>query len=510
MSGEFWNWVALILAAALLLAAIVLLGWALTRFLYFVLIRLPAKIREPQQSRVVLSLVIALIPMGDVTGYLVTVCRSFVAVLEIILSEISSALSSCEFSCAETVTFAISRISEELVSQARLLVGTFPTLSALFFVILAAATYAVLNSVRVKRADGTTVSGFDAPGVSSLTFIAIVLFSMYLSLVALLAVPLMQREVPPDGYNQTAFEARIGREVPSHQEFLQLFPQLVMRPGTTEPSEEMRAVAARIPLWNANRDLAFQALVARKNIAIETFRSQTALGLGGREVVSHDAALYQWLTDQREYIYQQLGRCLAAGRDALNAASTPTGTAQTPSVFTRTFSRAPGDLSTADSSCDISRFGTSLEAPGRTNRVEGLTSFIRDWTRWLIGPESMPLIIIVGLIGFSFLGASLSRVIRLGVGKQLETLSVSDLLLVILSGASAALLIFLASYGGLVVLGESDSDPSPYVVFALCFVASIFSEDVWAWARTNILGRVGTVKLDNPPAEAPAQPGKRG
>lgn len=496
MSGEFWNWVALILAAALLLGAIVLIGWLLFRLLYFILIGLPARIRQPQQAKVVLSLVIALLPLGDLTGYLTAVCRSFVSVLEITLSQVMGALSNCDFDCAQTVTFALSRISEDVVDQIRVLVATFPTLSALFFVILAAAIHAILGSVRVRREDGTTVTGFDTPGVSSLAFIGIVLFSMYLSLSALLAVPLMQREEAPKGYKQEDFERRVGLEIPSHQEFLQMFPQLVATAPAGEATDEVRSILSRVPVWNANRDFAYRALVTRKNSAIETFRSQTALGLGGREVVSHDAELQDWLTDQRDRIYAQLNRCLAAGREVI--AASLMSEAKSTETASRTFSRAPADISTAESYCDIPVFGTGTDAPGRTNRVEGLTSFIRDWTRWLIGPESMPLIIIVGLVGFSFLGAGLSRVIRLGVGRQLENLSLSDLLLVILSGASAALLIFLASYGGLVVLGASDSDPNPYVVFALCFVAAIFSEDVWAWARTNVLGRLGTVKVDEP------------
>jgi hypothetical protein len=66
----------------------------------------------------------------------------------------------------------------------------------------------------------------------------------------------------------------------------------------------------------------------------------------------------------------------------------------------------------------------------------------------------------------------------------------ADLVILVLSGATASLSIFVATYGGLAVIGDSAADPNPYVVFVLCLVAALFSEDVWPWLRRTVLGQV--------------------
>jgi hypothetical protein len=352
--------------------------------------------------------------------------------------------------------------------------------------------------VQPKNADARLSETLSTPGVTSLTFIGIILFSLYLSLSALLAVPLMEKQPIPANYEQADFEARITREFLSEQEFYKKYPtvdlpQAVQQSATTTEWLNAAGISGsfldRLSLWNANRSAAHQALERRKSIAIETFRSQSALGLGGREVVSHDAALQRWAIEERGEIYRQISNCLSAAQQAVRAFTVIDATIKNNTPDRPASSGFVGAILNADNQCSINDFGTNRDAPGRANRVEGLTSFIRDWTRWLIGPESMPLVIIVGLVGFSFLGACLSRIIRRGIGEELKGLSLTDLLLVVLSGASAALMMFLASYGGLAILGDSPGNPSSYVVFALCLVAAIFSEDVWAWARIKLLGR---------------------
>jgi hypothetical protein len=103
----------------------------------------------------------------------------------------------------------------------------------------------------------------------------------------------------------------------------------------------------------------------------------------------------------------------------------------------------------------------------------------------------MPLIIIVGLLGFSFLGAALARIVKAGTSDRaiLGWLSIPDLVVFIISGAAASLTVYAASYGGLAVLGDAGGNPNAYVVFTLCFAAALFSEKVWDWLR-EILGRV--------------------
>jgi hypothetical protein len=92
----------------------------------------------------------------------------------------------------------------------------------------------------------------------------------------------------------------------------------------------------------------------------------------------------------------------------------------------------------------------------------------------------------VGLVGFSLLGATLSRAVRVDEERLAAGLTSNDLFIVIAGGAAGAVVVFLAAYGGLAVLGNTGGDPNPYVVFLTCLVGAVYSEDVWRWARTKM------------------------
>jgi hypothetical protein len=111
------------------------------------------------------------------------------------------------------------------------------------------------------------------------------------------------------------------------------------------------------------------------------------------------------------------------------------------------------------------------------------------WFGWLLNTEQMPVVIIVGLIGFSLMGATVSRAVRASSqGKSAMSLTLDDVFLVFGVGMTAAIIIFLAAYGGLAVKGsDGGEDPNPYVLFATCLIAAVYSEDVWNWARGQIL-----------------------
>ena len=114
----------------------------------------------------------------------------------------------------------------------------------------------------------------------------------------------------------------------------------------------------------------------------------------------------------------------------------------------------------------------------------------------------MPVVIIVGLVGFSLLGATVSRAVRTRDDEANSTftkLTLDDLIIVIAVGTTAAVVVFLAAYGGMAVLGGNSGDPNPYVLFVTCLIGAVYSEDVWKWARGHGLPQkpVGT-KAEEP------------
>jgi hypothetical protein len=88
---------------------------------------------------------------------------------------------------------------------------------------------------------------------------------------------------------------------------------------------------------------------------------------------------------------------------------------------------------------------------------------VGSWTGWLLDTEEMPVVIIVGVVGFSLLGATVSGAVHAGGEKLAAGLELGELLAVVAKGMAAAVVVFLASYGGMTILGNSAVDPNPYV-----------------------------------------------
>jgi hypothetical protein len=123
------------------------------------------------------------------------------------------------------------------------------------------------------------------------------------------------------------------------------------------------------------------------------------------------------------------------------------------------------NLAVASNTCLESNDEQATNVPDRPSFADTLGP-VGGWTGWLLDTEQMPLVIIVGLVGFSLLGATVSRAVRReGPG---TAITLDDLLLVIAGGTTAAIVVFLAAYGGLALLGTTGGDPNPYVVFVTC------------------------------------------
>jgi hypothetical protein len=121
--------------------------------------------------------------------------------------------------------------------------------------------------------------------------------------------------------------------------------------------------------------------------------------------------------------------------------------------------------------------------------------------RWLLGAESLDLALITGMLGFGLFGASISTLVRRGALLESPNQApIADLVGVIIRGLSAAIVVFLATLGGLAIFSVSQAgqmtEPNPYALFLTCLAAAVFSEDVWLRVRRRLREQAGSTKAD--------------
>ncbi|OJW84959.1 MAG: hypothetical protein BGO69_10470 [Bacteroidetes bacterium 46-16] len=104
---------------------------------------------------------------------------------------------------------------------------------------------------------------------------------------------------------------------------------------------------------------------------------------------------------------------------------------------------------------------------------------------WLIKPNSYDLILIVGMVGFGLFGAVISIFInKMQFDPNLSTFE--NTVNILIRGFAAAIVIFLATKGGIAILNTGSNKPNPYVLFTTCLVGAVFSQPVWDWAKDFI------------------------
>lgn len=149
------------------------------------------------------------------------------------------------------------------------------------------------------------------------------------------------------------------------------------------------------------------------------------------------------------------------------------------------------------------------DIPGRQNIHDRLGIF-GIAAGWLLKTESPNLALITGMIGFGLFGALSASFIR---GASIDERgfprvpSNSELAGVVIRGVSATILTFLVVVGGLAVFSKGDLEPNAYAVFFACFVAAVFSEDVWNWAREQQRRRLAQTQENDASPEPPVGKG---
>jgi xanthosine utilization system XapX-like protein len=380
----------------------------------------------------------------------------------------------------------------------------------------------------------------------------LVIVASYLGLSALLAVSFFQSRaqsqqqytyealdkaltaslMPPE-----AFDGQFSKQLPGLKSVT--LPTLeadqdsqISRIATFFQDEQVRQGALYDRLqesWSILRVTAATLPQRLRDEAVNIFRSSSEGRSGGREAAEHFTKLILWHQQSSQESKDTLSACssqatrLASGlsqvfenfrRDLQVANANATTARRGYEEVVQSYlvgsggARIPADYwESAFRACRIQSRAERVDPPARPPFGASL-GVIGEWAGWLLRAESMPVVIIVGLVGFSLLGATVSRVVRRQLDAPSTGFTLDDLLLVIAGGTTAAFVIFLAAYGGLAVLGGgTTTDPNPYVVFVTCLVGAVYSEDVWQWARQRVLSNALDQNANNKLAGTQIQTG---
>jgi hypothetical protein len=104
---------------------------------------------------------------------------------------------------------------------------------------------------------------------------------------------------------------------------------------------------------------------------------------------------------------------------------------------------------------------------------------LRFLAAWLLNADSIPLTVIVGMIGFGLLGSAISTFVRERDPANANKPLVEDWMGAVIRGFSAAVVVYLSVQGGLGILSGADAEINPYVTLFVCFISAVFSELVW-------------------------------
>jgi hypothetical protein len=400
--------------------------------------------------------------------------------------------------------------------------------------------------------------------VKNLALFAMLAFASYLSFASIAAIPTLEREDTPKEVDDASLAKLLEDSAKTFSDTLKpdAGSRLVTDPFASDSIQRSaEALGVSTADFNSRKSLAVarnrelidnetalktqisESLAALQSIALSTYQTVNLKRIGARATIDHYRAMHGWFirgmnTHQQNlsdchravFAYQRAAVVALSGKPGQPAPSYYDGgdTPQQQQLGPPAPYPVPGgyapdadDTGLYHGAVENCAFRSLQEPVPLRGNIENYVGSFGVAISWLLRSESQPLVLIVGLLGFGLLGAACStfvrEVSRRGDGKGAL---VEDLAGVVIRGVSAAVVVFLAVYGGLAIFG-TNAEPNPYVVLFTCLVGAVFSDTVWDWAQSRLQDsfakqgggeRAGDVATAGEPAKeaAPKEPKGQG
>lgn len=269
-----------------------------------------------------------------------------------------------------------------------------------------------------------------------------------------------------------------------------------------------------LKLWKETRAATLEEQQRASNRALTEFDVGGVGRKGSREAVDHFKNVLEWYVNGIDASLRDLNRC----QNAVSSAD----------EYWRDFSLSTarilgtdwGEVSSRVEYFDsqsrlndpygVCRSFVGLgEPPTRSSPGYNLGPFSFVAT-WLLRTESLPLTALIGMFGFGLIGAAMRATAASPARREAtalnDVLPNSPVAAIVLRSITAAIVVFLAIQGGLAVASDREASANPYLLYFLCFVAAVFSEEVWLWARGKLLGGLDNSMGEPPPGSGSPEP----
>jgi hypothetical protein len=101
---------------------------------------------------------------------------------------------------------------------------------------------------------------------------------------------------------------------------------------------------------------------------------------------------------------------------------------------------------------------------------------------WLLATDSLDVVVIIGMLGAGLFGSAVGTFVAASVRKKGVNIDNAPLSHLIRSFA-ATMVVYLGLKTGVAFAAVGNPNPDPYLMLFLCFIGTVYSDDVWKWAK---------------------------
>jgi hypothetical protein len=119
-------------------------------------------------------------------------------------------------------------------------------------------------------------------------------------------------------------------------------------------------------------------------------------------------------------------------------------------------------------------------APELPRRGEGWGPLAKIFD-WLLATDSLDVVVIIGMLGAGLFGSAVGTFFTVrskGAGASAEGLMGH-----LIRSFAATMVVYLGLKTGIAFAAVGNPNPDPYLMLFLCFIGTVYSDDVWGWAK---------------------------